>query len=280
MYIHAVGDSNNNNGFESQFLVDTGATCSFINFDFLQELKSLIVVKLIESKQKTIAVNGERIKLLGYIHVPISFDIEGKYYTDLKTWVSEKNDCELNILGMDFLNFATKSIEFTTPKMKIKSYPFVSKFEKVVPNRPFELAPKSSRVLTFTPSNQFVKQGTSFIIDNRLQDKGIYTYNVYCVRKEKELPIMLNNPGDRKVTIDRGSIGYTLDEICQKTQKYTLIDNVAFLDVLTETETDFNHIIHVTEKVENPIQTLEDPKLDKLDIRQKLKKAQKKVQEK
>ena len=87
-----------------------------------------------------------------------------------KTWVSEKNGCELNILGMDFLNFETKSIEFTTPKMNLKfypnvsitlskyqtkSYPFGSKFEKVVLNRPFELAPKSSRVQTITPSNQF-----------------------------------------------------------------------------------------------------------------------------
>ena len=59
---------------------------------------------------------------------------------------------------------------------------------------------------------------------------------------------MLINPGDRKVTI-----GYTLEEICQKTKKYTLIDNFAFLDLLTETETDFNHIFHVTEQVENPI---------------------------
>ena len=37
---------------------------------------------------------------------------------------------------------------------------------------------------------------------------------------------MLNNPRDRKVTIDKGSIGYTLEQICQKTQKYTLFDNV------------------------------------------------------
>ena len=36
----------------------------------------------------------------------------------------------------------------------------------------------------------------------------------------------------------------------------------------------------MTEKVENPIQTLENPKLDKTDIRQKFKKAQKKIQEK
>ena len=86
-------------------------------------------------------------------------------------------------------------------------------------NRPFKLAPKSGRVLTITPSNQFFERRTSFIIDNRLEDISIYTFNVYCVRKEKESPIMLNNPGDRKVTIDKGSIGYTLEEICQKSQK-------------------------------------------------------------
>ena len=91
---------------------------------------------------------------------------------------------------------------------------------------------------------------------------------------------MLNNPGDCKVTIDKGSIGYTLEEVCQKTQKYTLIDNVAFLDFSTETETDFNHIFHVTEKVENPIQTLENRKLDKTDIRQKLKKLRKRFKKK
>ena len=108
------------------------------------------------------------------------------------------------------------NVSITLSKYQTKSYPFVSKFEKVVLNRPFELAPKSSRILTIKPSNQFFKQGASFIIENRLQDKGIYTYNVYCVRK-KELPIMLNKPGCN-VTIDKGSIGYTLDEICRKTQ--------------------------------------------------------------
>ena len=87
---------------------------------------------------------------------------------------------------------------------------------------------------------------------------------------------MLYYPGDRNVAIDKGSIGYTLEEICQKSQEYTLTDNVPFLDVLTETETDFNHVFHVTEKVENPIETLEKPKLEKTDIRKKLTNAQKK----
>ena len=86
---------------------------------------------------------------------------------------------------------------------------------------------------------------------------------------------MLNNPGDCKVTIDEGSKRYILEEIFQKSQKYTLIDNVAFLDVLTETETDFNRIFHDTEKVKNTILTLENPKLDITDMKQKLKIVQK-----
>ena len=32
---------------------------------------------------------------------------------------------------------------------------------------------------------------------------------------------MLNNPGDRKITIHKGSIGYTLEEICQKKKQNT-----------------------------------------------------------
>ena len=60
--MHSTGDSNKHNGSELQFLVDTRKTHSVTNFDFLQEFKSLIDVKLIESKQKTIAVNSEGIK--------------------------------------------------------------------------------------------------------------------------------------------------------------------------------------------------------------------------
>ena len=53
-----------------------------------------------------------------------------------------------------------------------------------------------------------------------------------------------------------------------------------FLDVLTETETDFNRIFHVNEKVEKPIKILETPKIDKTAIKQKLKKEQNKLQDK
>ena len=69
-----------------------------------------------------------------------------------------------------------------------------------------------------------------------------------------------------------------MEEICQKSQKFTLIDNV--LDVLIETGTDFNHIFFVTEKNENTIQTIENTKNDSASIKQTLKKSQKKIQDK
>ena len=39
LFQYAVGDTNKNNGLSSQFLIDTGATCSIINCDTFTEIK-------------------------------------------------------------------------------------------------------------------------------------------------------------------------------------------------------------------------------------------------
>ena len=39
LFHYAVGDTNKNNGLSTQFLIDTGATCSFINCDFFTEIE-------------------------------------------------------------------------------------------------------------------------------------------------------------------------------------------------------------------------------------------------
>ena len=38
LFQYAVGDTNKNNGLSTQFLIDTGATCSIINCDTLTEI--------------------------------------------------------------------------------------------------------------------------------------------------------------------------------------------------------------------------------------------------
>ena len=174
------------------------------------------------SKNHTLAVNGEKLKLLGQITFKTSFDIEGKYQIEVTAWVSAKDVCKPILLGMDFLESTVKSIDISTPKIDLKiypevalklstyqtkSYPYFISYKIVILDQQLPLAPKSTRVISIRPPNEFFRKGTSFVIRNELQAQGIYTYNVQCFRKEKELPIMLNNPQNNKVIIQKGPLG-------------------------------------------------------------------------
>ena len=78
------------------------------------------------SKNLTLAVNGEKLKLLGQITFKTSFDNEGKYQVEVTTWVLAKDGCKPNLLGMDFLESTVKSIDLTTPKIDLRTYPEVA----------------------------------------------------------------------------------------------------------------------------------------------------------
>ena len=87
-----VGDRRKNNGLETQFLFDTGATSSIINYHTYNELCKTQKANLIKTKTNTVAVNGEKLMLLGYITFNSSFDIEGKNNVIVKTWFRPKTD--------------------------------------------------------------------------------------------------------------------------------------------------------------------------------------------
>ena len=157
------------------------------------------------SKNHTLEVNDETLKPLGQITFKTSFDNEGKYQVEVTAWVSAKDGCKPNLLGMDFLESTVKSIDITTPKIdlktypevavtlsryQMKTYPYISSYKIVTLDQQLPLAPKSTRVISIRPPNEFFRKG----IGSELQAQRIYTYNVQCFRKEKELPIMLNNP--------------------------------------------------------------------------------------
>ena len=216
------------------------------------------------SKNHTLAVNGEKLKLLGQIFFKTSFDIEGKYQVEVTTWVSAKDGCKPNLLGMDFLESTVKSIDISTPKIDLKtypevavtlsryqtkSYPYISSYKIVTLDQQLPLAPKSTRVISIRPPNEFFRKGTSFVIGSELQAQGIYTYNVQCFRKEKELPIMLNNPQNNKVVIQKGPIGHTLEDIeIRQDPEFSVVDNVAFINHLMNSDTNWDQIFHVSEK--------------------------------
>ena len=131
-----------------------------------------------------------------------------------------------NLLGMDFLESTVKSIDISTPKIDLKTYPevavklsryqtknypYVSSYKIRTLDQQLPLAPKSTRVKSIRPPNEFFRKRTSFVIVSEVQAQSIYTYNVQCYRKEKELPIMLNNPQNNKVVIQKRPTALTLE---------------------------------------------------------------------
>ena len=214
------------------------------------------------SKNHDLAVNGEKLKVLGPITFKTSFDIEGKNQVEVTAWVSAKDGCKPKLLGMDFLESTVKSIDLTTPKIDLKtypevavklsryqtkSYPYIGSYKIVTLDQQLPLAPKSTRVISIGPPNEFFRKGTSFVIGSELQAQGIYTYNAQCFRKEKELPIMLNNPQDNKVVIQKGPIGHTLEDIeIRQDPEFSVVDNVAFINHLMNSDTNWDQIFHVS----------------------------------
>ena len=57
---------------------------------------------------------------------------------------------------------------------------------------------------------------------------------------------MLNNPNPKSITIKKGILGYTLLDCTQETtQTISLIDNVAFIDLVKAFVSDLNNDMHV-----------------------------------
>ena len=144
----------------------------------------------------------------------------------------------------------------TYPEVAVKlsryqtnSHPYVSSYKIVTLDQQQPLAPKSTRVISIRPPNEFFRKGTSFLIGSELQAQGILTYNVQCFRKEKEFPIMLNNPQNNKDVVQKGPIGHTLENIeIRQDPEFFVVDNVALINHLMKSDTNWNKIFHVNEK--------------------------------
>ena len=135
-------------------------------------------IEMKASKNHTLAVIGEKLKLLVQITFETSFDIEGKYQVEVTAWVSAKDGCKPNFLGMDFLKSTLNSIDISTPKINLRTYPevavklsryqtkshrYVISYKIVTLDQQLPLAPKSTRVISIRPPNEFFRKGTSFV---------------------------------------------------------------------------------------------------------------------
>ena len=92
-----------------------------MNFDSYEQYCKTQPLQLNKSRSKTAAVNGEKLKIIGYTNFDSTFGTNTDNPVKFKAWVSAENGCDLDILGMDFISHNTKSINFPKSNLELKN---------------------------------------------------------------------------------------------------------------------------------------------------------------
>ena len=224
---------------EIQFLIDTGAQCSLVNYDtFIQLRKHNPKLVLYASDTVLKAANDKKIEIIGMIYITLSYEQKAPEFLQ-KFWVYAKNNGKNNLLGIDFLHNQIKNVdiqnqqlslkgdEFTYVQLHMKSdknYPYVTKAYEIYVKETYIIKPETTKKIQLPLTNSMrVKKKTILFTPNK-QSKSKKL--LFCetallgtnVQQNKDterntiLPVMVINPTKKPITIRPGPIGYlTLD---------------------------------------------------------------------
>ena len=114
---------------QGDFLVDTGADISIINYETFKAIASINPRFTLEQPRTVVrAVNKSIIKFEGKLD--LQFQINDEDYIDVDEpikfkhsfWIAKENSVKSNILGMDWLTKQCESIKFDNNYLILKQY--------------------------------------------------------------------------------------------------------------------------------------------------------------
>ena len=115
VFYFPTGDSKKDSGLGIEFVVDTGAACSIINYrTFCEVFHFLQPITVVRSKQKTRKYTGEEIPLLGHTTLNFSFDSDGQHCFQLQLSITAK------FLGNEFSRKFISKLHFDIPALELK----------------------------------------------------------------------------------------------------------------------------------------------------------------
>ena len=115
LFQYAVGDTNKNNSHNTQFLIDTGATCSIINCDIFTEVEKIQRLVVVPLKKPLLGANGNAKTRAGKVVFQSLFDAEHTCVFEHMVYVSDSPEARMNILGLDSLAKFGKIINLRNP---------------------------------------------------------------------------------------------------------------------------------------------------------------------
>ena len=101
-------------------MLDTGASCSLINYRTFREMCQLQQpITLQKSTKLTKTYSGQTVPVVGYATITFCYDPDGQFVSPLTVWISEMKTQKF--LGMDFCQKQISGIHFDLPGLELKN---------------------------------------------------------------------------------------------------------------------------------------------------------------
>ena len=101
-------------------MLDTGASCSIINYRTFWEICQLQPPITIQKSTKvTKTYSGQAVPMIGYATITFTYDRDGQFIFPLTVWITEMKTQKL--LGMDFCQKQVSGILFDLPGIEMKN---------------------------------------------------------------------------------------------------------------------------------------------------------------
>ena len=121
-FYFATGDTQKDSGLENEFMLDTGASGSIINYrTFWETCQTQHPITVKRSTTQTKTYSDQVVPMIGFATLTFSYDPDGQFSFPLTVWITEMKT--QNLLGMDFCQKQVSGIHFDLPGTELKEPP-------------------------------------------------------------------------------------------------------------------------------------------------------------
>ena len=270
IFYFATGDTQKDSGLEIEFMLDTGASLSIINYRTFREICQLQHPTTTQKRTKvTKTYSGQTDPMIGYATITFSYDPDGQFIFPLTVCITEMRT--QNLLGMDFCQKQVSGIHFDLPEIEIKnppkstcygsfhqnkSYPHLSQILTIRTPYTMCIDAKSARCLKYSPTDTHIqfRPGSTFQPNRNALATGLSFINTLCTRCERNLPILIENNKHHQITLPKGRIGFsTLDLVDRDEPKYQIRSPYELANTIISTDERYNDcfLLHSTVPAQN-----------------------------
>ena len=212
----ATGDTPEGSGLRNEFILDTGASSSIINYRTFWEICQIqhpITVK--RSTTQTRTYSGQVKPLISLATLKFSYEPDGQFSFPLTVWITEMKT--QNLLGVDFCQKQVSGIHFDLPVYELKeppntvcygslhrkkSYPFSSHILTIRTPHGMHIESKSARCWKYSPEDPHAHflAGSTFHPNHNAVATGLSFAKVLCTQSESKPPISTESNKTYRIT--------------------------------------------------------------------------------